>query len=101
MNYTIAVSETEFAAKLSGDLSFVDHGRFREILERMKETKSRVVVLRIGGVSSIDSAGIGMLLIAAEQAKRTKQNFSVAGANGQVDRIIQLANLGEIIDVTN
>ena len=100
MNYTIAVSETEFTARLSGDLSFIDHGRFREILERMKESKSKVVVLSIGGVTSIDSAGIGMLLIAAEQAKKTTQKFSVAGASGQVDRIIQLANLGEIIDVT-
>lgn len=101
MDYQITVSEADFMASLRGELSFVDHGRFREILEKMKVSQSSSVVLNIEGLSSIDSAGIGMLLIAAEQAKRSSQTFRVDRPNGQVERILSLANLGDVINVAS
>ena len=100
MDYTVTVSDTGFKASLSGDLSFADHGRFREVLEEINKSGENVVVLDIQQVSSIDSAGIGMLLIAAEQAGFRKQKFSVNRPTGQVERIIDLAALDKIIDIT-
>lgn len=100
MEYTVEVSDTGFRASLSGDLSFADHGRFREVLDRINKSESKTVVLDIHRVSSIDSAGIGMLLIAAEQAGLRKQKFSVDKPTGQVERIIDLADLGKVIAIT-
>lgn len=100
MDYTVSVSDAGFKASLSGDLSFADHGRFREVLEEINKSVESVVVLDIQQVSSIDSAGIGMLLIAAEQAGFRKQKFSVSRPTGQVERIIDLAALDKIIDIT-
>ncbi len=100
MDYTVTVSDAGFRADLSGDLSFADHGRFREVLEEINKSEKNVVVLDIQRVSSIDSAGIGMLLIAAEQAGFRKQTFSVNKPTGQVERIIDLAALDKIINIT-
>lgn len=100
MDYTVTVSDAGFKASLSGDLSFADHGRFREVLEEINKSMENVVVLDIQQVSSIDSAGIGMLLIAAEQAGFRKQKFSVNRPTGQVERIIDLAALDKIIEIT-
>lgn len=100
MEYSVEESDSKFAARLSGELSFVDHQRFRDLLDKMKASKKRVVVLNVRGVSSIDSAGIGMLLIAAEQAKMNSQSFSVDKPSGQVEKILDLSNLDKVFDIT-
>jgi anti-anti-sigma factor len=101
MEYTVEESGTIFAARLKGELSFVDHQRFRDLLDKMKDSKRTVVVLNVHGVSSIDSAGIGMLLIAAEQAAASSQSFSVDKPCGQVEKMLDISNLEKIFSITH
>lgn len=99
MIYKLVHSGSEFVADLSGDLSFSDYRDFQDVLQKMKSLTAKSVVLSINKLSSIDSAGIGMFLIAAEQAEKSGQTFSVLSPSGQVDRILKLADLKEVLNV--
>lgn len=99
MIYKLAHSGSEFVADLSGDLSFSDYRDFQDVLKKMAALTAKSVVLSINKLSSIDSAGIGMFLIAAEQAEKNGQMFSVLSPSGQVERILKLADLKDVLNV--
>lgn len=49
----------------------------------------------------IDSAGIGMLLLANDRAKKAGKEVRLTGASGHVLKVIQLSKVDEIIPVAS
>jgi len=57
------------------------------------------VVLDLGGVSAIDSAGIGELVFLHTWAQSRKANFKCASPNPFVRDLLQLTNLNSVLDI--
>jgi len=57
------------------------------------------LVLDLGGVSSIDSAGIGELALLQTWAQEKNVSLKCAGANSLVSHLLQLTNLDQVIDM--
>jgi anti-sigma B factor antagonist len=57
------------------------------------------VVLDLGGVSSMDSAGIGELALAQTWAQERNVRLKCAGANSLVRTLLELTNLDTVIEV--
>ncbi|HIJ83862.1 MAG: STAS protein [Magnetococcales bacterium] len=61
----------------------------------------RTVVIDVSGVQSIDSAGIGVLLMIRECAEKKKGRVKIIGAmrNPSVTQVIKLAHLDKIFEI--
>lgn len=65
-----------------------------EILEQTSK-----LVLDLSGVSSIDSAGIGELVLLKTWAQEKNVSFKCAGANSLVRSLLELTNLDAVLGV--
>lgn len=68
------------------------------VVSELMQQGSRIV-LDLGGVSSIDSAGIGELALLQTLAREKNAELKCAGANEFVMTVLELTNLDSVVDV--
>ena len=69
----------------------------RAVGEALQE--SREVILDLGGVQSVDSAGLGELVVAHIAAEEQGKTVKVVGANRSVSELLELTNLSYVFEV--
>lgn len=84
---------------LIGDLTFNDHGAFREMLKRLLQAKDRRMVLDLSRLNFVDSAGLGMLLIARDEAEKGKRSLLLARPQQQVDRMFAVTKFDKLFAI--
>lgn len=96
MQYTSHDTPAAFEVRMSGRFVFSDNAGFQSIIEEMNAHRGKPVILDMSGVEFIDSAGLGMLLIAHEAASETNTPISLRGAHGQVGQMIEVSQFGTL-----
>ena len=110
----LAVQHKESELKLSletrnlGDVMVI-HCQGRIVYRDEAESLSKVVdnvlyhtdklLLDLSGVKSLDSAGIGELVLVYTRAQEKNASLKFAGANSLVRTLLDLTNLDQVLDV--
>jgi anti-anti-sigma factor len=76
---------------LSGKFTFADSLAFREIIQKIEEKDVQQAVLDMSHVELIDSAALGMLLLAREAAAKNSKQIILSGATGQPKKMFDMA----------
>jgi anti-anti-sigma factor len=97
MDYLIVDEEAETRVVMNGELTLADHSRIRRLIGEMMRTDPVRLVLDLAGLEFIDSAGVGMVLIAHEEAGRHGKELALRGPRGQVRRVLDLAQLDKVV----
>lgn len=100
MHYRREDSQERLAFYLEGRLEFSDHDRFREIINATDAARPQHCVLDLGGLEAIDSAGLGMLVIASEASEKGGWSLELHNARNQVRRMLELTDFGQVLAVT-
>lgn len=101
MEYSTRRDGNSLVAALRGSLKFSDNSSLRSIIEEMKTSGAGSVTVDLAGLESIDSAGLGMLLLVNDAAKDNGQSLTVAGAQGQVRKMLDISKFGDLINLSN
>lgn len=102
MDYGIESKDQRLVVRLRGRLTFNDHAKLRTLIREMLQDKSAIgseQYLDMSALEFIDSAGIGMLLIAREELSNAGKRLILRGAQGQVKRVLTVAQLGKIVTI--
>ena len=99
MEYTSKIDGDRFVMALSGVLSFDDHESFRDVIDQLQAVEQPTIILGLDRLDAIDSAGIGMLLLANDRADRAGKTLHLSGAHGAVQKVISLSQIDRIIPV--
>jgi anti-anti-sigma factor len=83
---------------IRGRLTFAQNGEFRRVVEALTEVEGEVV-LDLAEVEFIDSAGLGMLLVARDTVLRGNGRLALRHAGGQVGRMLDLAKFGDFFAI--
>lgn len=97
MQYTFTDSDAVVA--LTGELTFVDHPVFRTMTTRIMQTKTPSTVIDLSGLQFIDSAGLGMLLVARDEAKRANRTLRLRHPAGQVKRMFDISKFETLFSI--
>lgn len=81
----------------TGRLTFSNSTAFMRVTEEMKTSQSKHWVLDLSKLEFIDSAGLGMLLMARDLVGQMAGTMSLKGASGQVSKALNLARFEELI----
>jgi anti-anti-sigma factor len=84
---------------LSGEFTFTDHIAFREMADRLFNTDDESLVIDLSNLEFIDSAGLGMLLIAREQAGKANRDLALRGPKGQVERMFAVTKFNTLFKI--
>ncbi|KAA0677503.1 STAS domain-containing protein [Roseomonas genomospecies 6] len=99
MDYGIEDKEQETLVRLRGRLTFNDHAKLRALIREMLQNKAKRQVLDLSALEFVDSAGIGMLLIAREEMANADKQLVLRSAAGQVKRVLTVAQLNKIVTI--
>ncbi len=99
MDYGIDVKDQEAVVRLRGRLTFNDHAKLRALIREMLQNRAKRQVLDLSSLEFVDSAGIGMLLIAREEMANADKQLVLRAAAGQVKRVLTVAQLNKIVAI--
>ena len=98
MEYRIEKDNKAANVVFSGDITFSENVSFRQLLKDIAEIDIESCVFDLTNVDMVDSAGLGMFLIAREQAETAGWKLSVKGAQGHVASMLKLTKLSDLLD---
>ena len=99
MNYKTAALKNGKEVFLSGSFTFRDHDTFFEIVAMIKTGYEKKVVLNLAECDFLDSAALGMLVIAHDEAAAKEVALSIAGAKGKVKDVLFAARFDTLYDL--
>lgn len=101
MDISISNSEDRTTISLMGRLTFKENQVFNKLLADLfaDDQQHSTCVFDLQKVDFIDSAGIGMLLIAKDKASQKNVEIILANAPDAARRIIHIARLDRIFTI--
>ena len=83
---------------LAGRMTFNDHKLMKSLTRQVVSNGNRLVTFDLSKLMFVDSAGIGMLLIISEELRKIGGRIFLNQAQGQVKRVLMVANIYDIVD---
>lgn len=83
--------------EMAGDLTYANREQFKSAVESVRQQGFRHLVLDMSGVRFIDSSGLGLLALVAQQFKLTQGRLSLLKPQAYVREIMALANIPSLI----
>ncbi|MEJ0049060.1 MAG: STAS domain-containing protein [Rhodospirillales bacterium] len=99
MDFTQQTTSDGAVVSLAGAFTFKDHHSFRSLLDVLKIVPGRRLVLDLSRVEFLDSAALGMLLIAEDEAKIVGCTLILRKAPPSIARLIQLAAMDTLFTI--
>ena len=97
MDYKIEAEGALATVKVTGDITFAQNSKFREMLRDISTARVVECELDLSDVEMVDSAGLGLLLIAMETGQNSGWRLKVKGAKGHVLNMLKLTKLSELV----
>jgi len=101
MQNNIKTENNELQILLSDRLTFEDHEAFREIITAIKKCEPPSCYIDLANLKAIDSAGLGMLMIAFETSEKAKKKFRLRKPTGQVKRLLEISEFEKVMAIEN
>ncbi len=99
MQYTIISAGSQRKISLQGTFTFDDHPVFRALLQQLEEEGISQCELDLSGVSFIDSAALGMLLLLREKAQTCGFSIELFRPQGQVKKMLEISEFGTMFRI--
>lgn len=97
MNYTVRNLGGVREIDLRGQLTFEANDDFRKIIDGMEKDGITDCVLNLDSLDFIDSAGLGLLVLANNTAHRSNVRLKLKHPKGQVREMIEISEFHTII----
>lgn len=95
----IQVDHNAGQISVSGEFTFTDHAPFKQMISEIFSSKGRSVVIDLSKLEFIDSAGLGMLLLARDEAKKSERELILRRPVGQVKRMFGVTKFNSLFNV--
>jgi len=100
MQANMQLANDTLEVRLGRRLTFEDHERFRTILKEYEGSAAKRLVFDMASLEYIDSAGLGMLLIARERADECNGRLALLSPKGHVAKVLRLSKFDTLMDIS-
>ena len=98
MNYKTVNIKDGVEIQLSGSFTFRDHDTFFEVVSMIKTGYNKKMVFNFSDCDFLDSAALGMLVIAHDEAAAKEVTLTIKGAKGKVKDVLYAARFDTLYD---
>lgn len=84
---------------LRGSFTFKDHHTFRAVLDALKAAGGKHKILDLSQIDFLDSAALGMLLIAEDETTCTSGMLTLRDPSPQVTRLFKLSAMDTLFRI--
>jgi len=84
---------------LSGRFTFSDHQAFQNIINSIKNAEAPSIAIELSRLEFIDSAALGMFLVARDEAKKNKTDLKLVAPAGHVQKMFNISNFYGLFNI--
>lgn len=95
MEYSKQQEGTNCTVTMRGRFTFSDRNMFDQIIQILA-SGIKQLTLDFSEVEFIDSAGLGMLLLAQDEAEKANATIIMTGAKGHVEKMFKVSRFDDI-----
>jgi anti-anti-sigma factor len=95
----ITVDRNAGRIAVSGEFTFTDQAPFKDVITELFQAKGAAVSIDLSKLEFIDSAGLGMLLLARDEAKKSERELILMHPAGQVKRMFGVTKFNKLFTV--
>lgn len=99
MDYSSKKNGDTLEFSFQGKFSFSDNEKIHRAIAEISDTESTQCIVNLSGLESIDSAGLGMLLLMNDATAEKNKHLEIMGAAGQVQKMLEISKFTEIMTV--
>jgi HptB-dependent secretion and biofilm anti anti-sigma factor len=99
MRVETTVNADVFEAKLIDQMMFSDHRAFRALLKEISQSGAKKCVFNLSGLTSIDSSGLGMFMVALDEAKKGRWTLTIKSPQGHVRSLLVLGRFDKLLNI--
>lgn len=99
MDYAVQEIDGGILVSLSGRMTLIDHGKFREVVDSLERMRGTRCVFDLSKLEFVDSSGLGMFLIARDIAMPKNVEIELRGATEGVGRVLEIAKFATLFTV--
>lgn len=81
---------------ISGAFTFRDHDTFFEIISLIKSAQDKKIIFNLAECDFIDSAAVGMFVIAHDEASSKSVELEIKGVQGKVKDVMYAARFDSL-----
>jgi len=85
--------------QMAGRFTFNDNNIFRPVLDNIAKEGIRCVVFDIGQTEYMDSAALGMLLLARDEAERNSCSIVLKSPQGYIKKLFTVSKFYEMFNI--
>lgn len=82
-----------------GSLTFEDYSSVVALLDNLCTASDGTIIFDLQHVTSIDSAGIGLLLLMSDRLKGAGKSLSLSRPNTNAMQVLEVAKISELIEI--
>lgn len=83
----------------NGKFGFSDNEKMQVIIAEIEESKCSLCSVDLGGLDSIDSAGLGMLLLLNDAIDEQGSRLELCNPSGQVQKMLEISKFSDFITI--
>ena len=99
MKFQIRDNDSDRLVIMAGSFDFSVSAAVKTVVDQMSDLNGKGCVLDLENLDTIDSAGLGMIILMNDAAVDNDSVLRVRGATGQVRRMLDVSNFGEIVEI--
>lgn len=96
MNYKSIDIKDGKEIMISGSFTFRDHDTFFEIISLIKSAQEKRIIFNLSECDFIDSAALGMFVIAHDEASTKSVDLAIKGVQGKVRDVMYAARFDSL-----
>jgi len=86
--------------QIVGEFKFSIHNDLRNAYKKeLDDTNIKIIEIDFSRVTTIDSSGLGMLLVLNEETKDRRIKLMITGLSNSIRSILEIANFQKIMDL--
>ncbi|MCZ4282285.1 STAS domain-containing protein [Kiloniella laminariae] len=101
MDYSLLPDKKNVKCIMKGEFTFSDHPTFRSMIDEAVKTGAHTIQVDLANVDYVDSAGLGMFLVAQERAQSEDWTLRISNPKERVKTMFKLVKLETLIQVIN
>lgn len=99
MIYKIITTGQKVEIEFKGRLTYSDYSLFRQITDIIGQSPNQECLFNLAELEFIDSAGLGMLLLAQDKIQDCKGHITLINPTGQVKKMIELGRFDTLFKI--
>jgi HptB-dependent secretion and biofilm anti anti-sigma factor len=99
MQFTQSQTSSGLVISMQGSFTFKDHQVFRAVLDVLTASDANQQILDLSQVDFLDSAALGMLLIADDEATKARRKLKLRNPSVQIMRLFELSAMDAVFQI--